>query len=52
MKAADAHQKEADALRVVVSDTKRAMSAEQKKKFLYLAGGILTGYAVDRAIHK
>jgi len=46
---AELHQKEADALRTVVKDTKSALNAEQKKKWLYTAGGVaLTYLAVKR----
>ena len=45
-KVADLHQKEADSLRVVVKDVKAAMSAEQKKKYLYAAGAAALTYVV------
>lgn len=45
---AELHQKEADSLRVVVSDTRKALATERKKRILYSVGAAALTYAVAK----
>lgn len=47
-KSADLHQKEADSLRAVVVDTKKALATEKKKRILYSVGAAALGYAAAK----
>ena len=47
-KAADTSKREADALRVAVTDTQKALKAERKKRLLYSIGALAAGYAVAK----
>lgn len=47
-KSANLHQKEADSLRVVVVDTKKALATEKKKRILYSVGAAALGYALAK----
>lgn len=48
LQAADAHQKEAEQMKAVAEDLKKAMKAERRKKILYAVGGLVGGYALSR----
>jgi len=47
-KAADLHQTEAGSLRVAVNNTKSALAAERKKKYLYSIGAFALGYVATK----
>lgn len=47
---ADLHRREADNLRIVVTDTKKALSAEKKKRLLYSVGALASGYFVHKEL--
>ncbi len=49
---AEVRLKEADSLRVVVTDVRKALSAERKKKVLYGIGALAGGYFIGKHVAK
>lgn len=49
-KASDTYKQEADTLRMVVSDSKKALAAERRKKIVYSIGAAATGYLAGRQL--
>ena len=48
--AANTYKQEADTLKIVVSDSKKALAAERKKKIVYGLGGLAAGYFIKREL--